>query len=560
MGKRKIFVRTDLTTPGVEHVRDAAGQVVIPLVAIPPKSTSIQFPPNAKNARSFDFGPWYGLGIDPITYACQRQIERFLDKQDSDVEVTTIVSYCRDGLLHLFRYLIMVAAAHGRSLTLTDINRHTVDGYLLYLRDKGSYESGSQRTTYSFTKSVLHALGRRGIITLTSRGDDSTFPINPFPNLRRDGRGEKPLSSSERKEFTIAVKTAVLPLFHSDDEPSWTLLGYALLVVALHTGRNTTPLLEMQTDCLRPHPKDDTEFLVLYKRRGHTSSKIALRESSNIERIVEATPTLRPTVAQLIRRVIYVTRGVREDAPDSIKGLTWLYRSERATRSGGVKGLDDQTLSRAISSLIQKYHLTDHQGNPLRVNVSRLRKTFINRINEILDGDVVSTALAAGNSVTTVKRHYLRATKEARSNWQFMGTALVKELLTKTIGATERTPVGRCSDTKAGEYAPKREGSVCQSFLNCLRCSNYVVTGDDLWRLYSFYWRVLRERPRVDKQRWERQLAHIPRLIERDVVEAGLSRKVFTPVQVNAARDRARNHPHPFWASGTIINEVSSLT
>ena len=39
----------------------------------------------------------------------------------------------------------------------------------------------------------------------------------------------------------MAVKTAVQPLFTDDSEPSGPLLAYALLVVALHTGRNTTP-------------------------------------------------------------------------------------------------------------------------------------------------------------------------------------------------------------------------------------------------------------------------------------------------------------------------------
>lgn len=559
MGKRKIFIKTDLTTAQVEHVRNAEGRVTVPPEVLPPKNTVVKFGRNPLKGRRFDFAPWHGVGIDPIAYACQRQIERFLDKQDSDVELATVVGYCRDGLTPLFNYLIMLAAALRRPLTLADIKRDTVDGYLVFLRDKG-VAAGSQRTMYSFTKSVLHALGRRGLITLIERGNGATFPRNPFPNLRREGIGERSLSFTERKAFTVAVKTAVRPLLTDDAEPSGTLLGYALLVVALHTGRNTTPLLEMPTDCLRAHPKDGTEFLVLHKRRGHTSNKVALREHSTVERVVESTPTLRPTVAHLIRRVVELTDRVREDAQADVKGRVWLYRSRRTDTCGQVTALTFGTLANAISTLVDSYRLTDDDGKPMRINVSRLRKTFVNRVHEILDGDVAATAIAAGNSVATTMRHYLRPSEDARKNWCFMGTALVEELLTKTLGATDRTPVGRCSDNKSGEYAPKRDGSVCQSFLNCLRCRNYVVTGDDLWRLYSFYWRVLRERPRVDKRRWESHLAHIPRLIERDVIEAGLARKVFKQAQVNAARERARHDPHPFWASPTIINELNSLT
>lgn len=559
MGKRKVFVKTDLSTAQVEHVWDADGRAVIEAAALPPRNTVITFGRHAMKLRRFDFGPWYGVGFDPIALACQRQIERFLDKQDSDVEVSTVSSYCSMGLSSFFKYLVVLAAALRRQLGLADIMRDTIDGYLLFLRDTG-VAAASQRLAYSNTKSVLSALGRRRLVTVIESGSNATFPRNPFPNLHRTGTGERPLSSAERKAFTVAIKTAVRPLFENDEEPSGTLLAYALLVVALHTGRNTTPLLEMPTDCLRPHPKSDTEFLVLLKRRGHTSTRVALRTESAVARVVESTPTVRPTVAKLIRRVIALTDRLRADAPAEVSNRVWLYRSRRHDTAGEVSALTFGTLWEAVSKLVATCKLIGDDGNPMRINVSRLRKTFVNRVYEILDGDIVATAVAAGNSPATAMRHYLRPPDSAAANWQFMGKALVEELLTRTLGATERTPVGQCSDPRTGEYAPKRNGAVCQSFLNCLRCRNYVVTGDDLWRLYSFYWRLLRERSRVDKRRWDRQLAHIPRLIERDVIEAGLERKVFKQADVNAARERARREPHPFWARDTVLSELDALT
>jgi hypothetical protein len=557
MGKRKIFIRTDLATPRAEHVRDAEGQVAIPPAVIPPANTVIEFGRNPLRPRRFDFAPWYGVGIDAVTYACQRQIERFLDKQDSNVEVATVVGYCCGGLRRFFEYLVMQSAAMHRALRLVDITRDLVDGYLLFLRDKG-IATTSQRTTYYFTKAVLTALGRRGIITLIDAGDNATFPKNPFPNVSLEGTGERPLTLTQRKAFTVAVKTAVKPLLSEDEAPSGTILAYALLIVALHTGRNATSLLEMPIDCLRPHPKDATEFLVLYKRRGHTSSKVVLRAQSTVDRVVESTPTLRPTVAQLIRRVIELTSKLRDQAPADIRNRVWLYRSN-GENPGQITALTFGALWYAVGKLVSVYQLRDNDGKPMRINVSRLRKTFVNRVHEILDGDIVATAIAAGNTPENASRHYLRPGEDAKKNWRFMGTCLVEELMKGTLGATELTPVGRCSDNKTGEYAPKRGGAVCQSFLNCLRCRNYVVAGDDLWRLYSFYWRILREQPRVDKRRWERHLSHIPRLIERDVIDAGLKRKIFKQAQVDAARERARHDPHPFWASQTIISELDTL-
>jgi len=450
----------------------------------------------------------------------------------------------------------MLASARSLDVRLRDISRATIDGFLRFLRDRGNIGVQTQRTIYYYTKAVLGALGRRGLIAVIDRGDDATFPRGVFPNAHRIEAGEKPLSLRERKAFTAAVKTAVLPLFNDKAlAPSKEMLVHALLVVALHTGRNTTPLLEMAVDALRPHPKDSTEFLVLYKRRGHTSSKVALRSAIPAgDRSVESMPAVRPTVSRLIRRVIELTSDLRAEAPSEIAGRVWLYRS-----SGGVRALCNRRLADGIAALISSYGLTDADGKPLRVNVSRLRKTFVNRVNEILDGDIAATAAAAGNSPHNTDRHYLRPGDASTRNWRFMGTCLVEELLAATIGATERTPVGQCSDSKDGEYAPKRNGVACQSFLNCLRCRNYVVTGDDLWRLFSFYWRVLRERPRVDKHRWQQRLAHIPRLIERDVIEAGVARKVFTQRQVDDARERARHDPHPFWATESIISDMESL-
>src|ERR1700737_4282208 len=92
MGKRKVYHKTDLTIPAVEHPRDLMGAVDISPEVIQPNNTVVRFPPNPTGRRSFDFARWYGAGIDPITYACQRQIERFLAKQDADYERSTVIA------------------------------------------------------------------------------------------------------------------------------------------------------------------------------------------------------------------------------------------------------------------------------------------------------------------------------------------------------------------------------------------------------------------------------------------------------------------------------------
>lgn len=134
-----------------------------------------------------------------------------------------------------------------------------------------------------------------------------------------------------------------------------------------------------------------------------------------------------------------------------------------------------------------------------------------------------------------------------------MGELLVKELLTRTIGAAYKdTPVGRCADPIFGQYSPKRDGATCMNFMNCLRCKHYAVTAEDLYKVFSFYFRVLAERSRIDKRRWSREYAHIPRLIEHYIVAEGLRRGIFKASDIEDARKRARITPHPFWTADLL--------
>lgn len=559
--KRKTFTKTDLTIPRVEHGLED-GRAVIPPDLIPPTTTRLAFGVRPLSKQTFDFAPWYGVGVDQVTYACQRQIERFLAKQDSELATSTVVAYCYQGLRPFLDYLVLRSTAAESEITLADIDRDLIDGFLVSF-DGEDVTQTTKRTRYNAAKAVLKALCVRGLIAEVHAGDNATFPANPYPGADATKKGAKPLTNAERRTFSTALKQAVLPLFDDGEEPTADVLAYALLVIALHTGRNTTPLLEMSADCLRAHPKDDVSFLVLYKRRGHSTRKVAIRDARTDARYIESIPTVRPTVAALVRRVIELAKPLQADAPEQISKRIWLFRMRSTGRGRGsvgeVAALSDGTLHKAIGKLVKRFNLVDADGRPLHINVNRLRKTFVNRLYEILEGDVVATAAAAGHTLQVAQVSYLRPGENSERNWRFLGLALTQELLSNTLGTTERTPVGRCTDPSRGQYAPKNTTEVCMSFLNCFRCRNYVVTADDLHRLFSFYWRILAERNQMNPRRWKRQLGHIVRLIDRDVIEAGVRKGVFRRSVVEEQRERARSTPHPFWAGeSAIVNFISA--
>lgn len=552
MPKRKIFVKVEKKLTKIERKLDDRGSAIIPIDLAIPAVTAVIFPKygNLGYRARFDFGRWYGIGIDQITYICQRQIERFLDTHDGDRSTASIISYCDAGLSQFLNFCSAIAKTKERDLVLGDINRDLIDAYLNAL-NSGKTSSNTQRIHYKNTKAVLVALGRRGVIMIEARGDNATFPRNPFPQSNRKCKGEKPLHSIQRKAFAQAVKTAVMQLFNSDIEVTSELLSYALLVIALHTGRNTTPLLEMTVDCLRPHPKENVKLLVLNKRRGSTTQRTPVRERKSIE----STPTVWPGIVRLIERVKDLTSSFRSDAPAYLIDRLWIYRSQRSTKSTvqrEVVALSTGTLATAIKKLVDKYGLINPDGKPLRINISILRQTFANRMFELLDGDLAATASATGNTPTIVGNHYMKPGENAEKLWKFMGNVMHEELLSGNLGKTEKTPTGGCSDNIKGQFAPKN-GANCMNFLDCIRCRNFVVTGEDLYRLFSFYWLIIKEKSRVDKRKWQRKYAHIVRLIDRDVIEAGLKKKVFRQDQIEKARERARVSPHPFWTTPDTI-------
>jgi len=549
MAKRKSFPNVDRQLSQIEYTRDSTNRIVIPIATAPPSVTNVAFPEaeNATDVRGFDFGPWYGKGIDEIVYLCQRQVERFLETHDGDRSIATIVGYCRGGLNAFLDYLSLQSSAYKQPITIADVDRSVIDGFLSFLND-GEAATSSQKKRYDSVKAVLLALAKRGMFTVQTSGDHATFPRNPFGRYSRSGKGERPLSLVERKAFTAAVKTAVMPLLQEDAELTGELLTFALLVVALHTGRNTTPLLTLTTNCLRAHPKKGHRFLVLYKRRGHRTAKVPVRKP----KMDEATPSVYPTVARLIERIVELTAPLRSNVREHLSDRLWIYRSQ-STNAGRVTALNSSSIASATRKLVEKYNLVDNDGAPLRINVSRLRKTFINRINDILDGDVRATAEAAGNTPHVTGTHYLQPGDDAAKNWRFMGLALTEELLSATLGATEKTPTGRCTDNKHGQFAPKKNDAVCMSFLDCVRCRNYVVTADDLYRLFSFYFRIYAERSRMSIRKWNRSYRHIIRIIDRDVVAAGVQRKIFKSREIDEARQRARTNPHPFWKNTSIF-------
>ena len=74
-----------------------------------------------------------------------------------------------------------------------------------------------------------------------------------------------------------------------------------------------------------------------------------------------------------------------------------------------------------------------------------------------------------------------------------------------------------------------------------------MVTGDDLYRVYSLYWLLVRERERIGLHNWSRYYAHIIRIVDRQIAPQ------FDETEVLQARVDAKNTPHPFWRDPQML-------
>ncbi|GAL16631.1 hypothetical protein JCM19235_5180 [Vibrio maritimus] len=361
------------------------------------------------------------------------------------------------------------------------------------------------------------------------------FPKNPFPHSNKRAKGEKPLTPHEKRQVVVALKQAIKPIYQKTEPLTSYELTLCLLAVAIQTGINASPLLNMTTEALDDHPlKDNRKLLTVFKKRGNATQLHNLRKSEELE-VVQG---IKLDVAYLIEVVIERNAQVRALTD------TDLVFSYKATESGKGRGkatsLTDQTLDYNVNKFIREYDLKDEDGSTMKLNVSRFRKTFINGIYELSGESLLVAAQQAKHSGTGTLDHYLQAPEQSKRNLGLMGEIRVKEL----TSAEPNVPVGHCKDPKNGDRAPKN-GTFCNDFLGCFRCKSFVITGDDLYKLFSFYWAIIRNRDEFGRKDWNRHLRNVLRIVDEEVVPAFA--KLGQLQRVETEKERARTNPHPYW-------------
>lgn len=502
---------------------------------LPPSQMTVHLPEHAGSLRNLDFSKYYGRGCDAIVFATQHMLELMtkscIESEGKTRSATTIAVYYSNGLSVFLPFCAMMALTLERDLRLDDVDPMFINYFITHLRQSG-FKDTSQRALYSQTKSVLVAIGQSGWIA------KDIFPRNPFPNSNRRMKGQTTLSEPERWNLLKALKTDMRTIISGSGPLTSDDLVVCILAIGLRTGINPTPALELLTDCLLPHPiKADRYVLVSFKRRGSSTHLQSIRRATDIESIVSALPD----VARIINLVLERNSELRQ-ASDYPK-LLFVYESRTPWKTAETRHLSGRNLSDGIQKFVKRHKLANADGEPLKLNIMRLRKTYENRLFTLSGQDPFLTARLGGHSLKISNDHYLEAPQNAEREWRLMGEIRVDKLLNQSnaeIKPTLNTPVARCRDTLNGELAPKN-GEHCQKFLGCFRCRSFVVTGDDLYRVFSLYWMLIRMRQTMRSDAWSRIYGHIIRIIDREIAPK------FDAEYVAIQRQRSKTDPHPFW-------------
>ncbi|MGF1728728.1 phage integrase SAM-like domain-containing protein [Photobacterium kasasachensis] len=498
-----------------------------------PTVTKIVFPESRSNIRNYDFSSYYGKGFDAITTICQCTIEKLLEEsistKQASLSIATIVGYC-SGLKHLFEFCILWRSGLDTDMCPKDINTLFIYKFIHYI--KGFKDSPvSQRGYYTRCKSVLVASYNQGY--LSDVDIKSIFPRNPFPNSNRQAKGKRALSPEEKKRLVIALKNEVTHMVAHERALTGYELGICVLAIGISTGMNPTPVLTLPIDCLQPHPiKANLRLLVAFKRRGNATHVVSLRQSQDVALL----RSVNLNVASIIELTIERNAIVRARCDDKSRLLVY------EGRNGEAKPLSNSDLKGVITKLIKTHDLLNDDGNPISLNMMRLRKTFVNRIWEMSGQDPLIAARHGKHTEQTANRHYWAPPPEAERNMRFLGEVRIKDLLEVKVSHLPKvnTPVSSCKDPMNGHLAPKN-GTVCTELLGCFRCKSFVVTEDDLYRLFSFYWAVVQERDTFGVKRWKKYLRHIIRIIDNEIAPH------FDQELIEHNRQKAKSFPHPFW-------------
>jgi len=427
-------------------------------------------------------------------------------------------------------------------------------GWLRRRQESKGLSSETTRSVYKSVKAVLTAMMGIGAIKADPK---FFFPASALPHRTSLPTNVQPYSESEQERIANALKSDLVDIHHSRVQLNGSdRVTTYYLIVAMRSGANMTPLLEMERDALKPGLLPGTRFLRLCKHRG---GKIISRLAGPAQTVLENPTKIPGDAAAVLEKALAETAHLVAEAPASLRNRVWLYRSVSRSQGNAIKCLNNSTVGLTVRRFAERRQLLDDAGRPLVISTKRLRQSLAKRAWRLSEGDPLAVAAVLGNTPRVADHHYLRMDEHlqaeaARYLRQEMSAQLrgggIEQMIVASADDCSPTPLGRCKDSLHGAHAPKNGSHHCDQFVLCLSCPSFAIAGepDDLWRLYSFQRFALEEMTRLEADHSGTSGERL-----RDLYRAAIPfidrfcEQAFGAERAAAARDRATQDAHPFW-------------
>ncbi|SDN38013.1 phage integrase SAM-like domain-containing protein [Ensifer sp. YR511] len=301
-----------------------------------------------------------------------------------------------------------------------------------------------------------------------------------------------------------------------------------LVLLSLETGMEMECLNRLKADCLRNPTRGYVEIEYYKPRaRGSEWKHVRVRDGSI------ATP------GGLMRLAISLTERARRHTGSDRLWVLWTVNGLRSLSDDGTQGVD---------AFVERYKLTDDEGRPLRLQLSRLRKTFKAEWYRRTNGQLEQ--FAVGHSIPVAARHYadipaLRHVHEqtlADAFHDALDAALRPRLVTSeqenpAVEPQDQAPakddqdvwMARCGNFYDSPFA--KAGDPCPTpFWGCLECENAVISERKLPALLAFQSFMADQRAALNAEEWSVKFARAWHRITHQIIPA------FAPQVLEAAR------------------------
>lgn len=478
------------------------------------------------------------------------------------VQGNTLHSFIPCGLIPFWNFLNSLRSEDDESIkSLHDIDSRLIRQYLLWieLQTASKGKNKGKPWTLSWKKGAFDRiktlLVNRQRFAPSLVNNDLTFPKNPFPRVNLVTQPREPYTKEELSRIIEAINKDLRRL-DDDGHDAFTsrqVLAIYLIALAVATGRNPQSLLDLRRDSLRPHPLSDREILATEKRRGHSTQVTSYRKTPGQADLATTVPL---SVGDYVRKVMDYTAPLARVASTADVDYIFLYEIKWGPRGHEVHKLDIRKFNQDAQRFVSRHSLKNDHGLPLSLYLARLRPTFGTQLYERTH-DVRKVQQALGHSSPQITaRHYIATPEHARRDHTFVGQAMVGWITAQEtkkavlLAADGKIPIADARELLKGGYNtlvarcqnPFREnGSTCSKYLPCFTCPQMVVFEDDLWRLFSFYFKLLYERVRMNPKDWLQLYGPVIKIIDNDIAPN------FPAEKIEAAKHRAQESPHPAW-------------